>query len=326
MRPNDNLTYSETSSWAIAALRDLISTKAEGRSDLLRISFRHRDPAAGAEFLNHLANTLVATQADLVQVPGADIFFQQQTKRLEREAEKAGNDLRNFSVGGLDLFCRGSALTASQASRRAWLHDCRQRAGLDRGSEWSKAGDPGSADATPARISIKNGVEHRKQPARTGSKGSENAAVTVPNFEEAPPLLLVKVYQDAMATLLKVNTDLSGSLRLEKSLVAELEKINAELASLSSKEAEYDRLKRVLVKSFRRGRSLWKPSYRRADQYGHCQEDTAVQRPGGSNGRQTNHAGISTSSTHRDFGDSRRHCIGIDICSDAGTWASTPTP
>jgi uncharacterized protein YqiB (DUF1249 family) len=79
-------------------------------------------------------------------------------------------------------------------------------------------------------------------------KDTENAVGVVQN-EEAPPLLLVKVYQDAMANLLKVNTDLNGSLRLEKHLAAELEKVNAELASLSSKEAEYDRLKRVLTRA-----------------------------------------------------------------------------
>jgi len=79
-------------------------------------------------------------------------------------------------------------------------------------------------------------------------KESENAVGTAHN-EEAPPLLLVKVYQDAMANLLKVNTDLNGSLRVEKHLVAELEKINEEVASLSSREAEYDRLKRVLTRA-----------------------------------------------------------------------------
>jgi uncharacterized protein involved in exopolysaccharide biosynthesis len=52
-----------------------------------------------------------------------------------------------------------------------------------------------------------------------------------------------------MASLLKANTDLNGLIRLEKLLVAELEKVNGELASLSSKEAEYEGLKRVLVRA-----------------------------------------------------------------------------
>jgi hypothetical protein len=39
----------------------VFSAKGEGRSDVLRISFRHPDPAVGAEFLNELANALMAT-------------------------------------------------------------------------------------------------------------------------------------------------------------------------------------------------------------------------------------------------------------------------
>jgi uncharacterized protein involved in exopolysaccharide biosynthesis len=52
-----------------------------------------------------------------------------------------------------------------------------------------------------------------------------------------------------MAGLLKVNTDLNGSLQLEKALTVEIDKVNEELASLSSKQAEYDRLKRVLTRA-----------------------------------------------------------------------------
>ena len=59
----------------ISRLRERVSARQEGRSDLLRISFRHQDPKVAAEFVNELANTLVAVQAELVQVPGADIFF-----------------------------------------------------------------------------------------------------------------------------------------------------------------------------------------------------------------------------------------------------------
>jgi len=79
-------------------------------------------------------------------------------------------------------------------------------------------------------------------------KAGDNAVGTIQS-DDAPPLLLVKVYQDAMANLLKVNTDLNGSLNVEKELTVELDKVNAELASLASKQAEFDRLKRVLTRA-----------------------------------------------------------------------------
>jgi succinoglycan biosynthesis transport protein ExoP len=242
-------TGSETNNQEeIWALRDLISTKAEGRSDLLRISFRYPDPTVAADFLNALSNALVATQADLIQVPGADIFFQQQTRRLEHEAEQASIDLQNFSIGASiysvtdqrALFLkRADELRTSIATTRGGIED-------RKGQKQAMADQllllrPVNQSKTVT--SIVNNLRGRD------AKDGENAAGTVPNFEEAPPLLLVRVYQDAMASLLKVNTEINGSLRVEKLLVAELEKVNLELASLSSKEAEYDRLKRVLTRA-----------------------------------------------------------------------------
>ena len=83
---------------AILGLRDRVVAKQEGRSDLLKITFRHADPAIAASYLNELANALVAIQNTDVQMPGAQEFYQQQTKRLEEEAEIAATNLKTFSV------------------------------------------------------------------------------------------------------------------------------------------------------------------------------------------------------------------------------------
>jgi polysaccharide biosynthesis transport protein len=231
----------------IAKLRDLISARAEGRTDILRVSFHHPDRAVAAQFLNELANALIATQADLVQVPGAEVFFQQQTKRLEQEAEKAGMDLRNFSVGAAIysvedqrklLLQRSDALGTMLASTRSSIEDRRgqKQAILD---QLVTLRPVHQSRTVSAIVSDLRGRDY---------KASDNAVGTVQN-EDAPPLLLIKVYQDAMASLLKVNTDLNGSLNVEKALTVELDKVNGELASLSSKQAEYDRLKRVLTRA-----------------------------------------------------------------------------
>jgi polysaccharide biosynthesis transport protein len=231
----------------IAKMRDLISARAEGRTDILKVSFRHPDQAVAAQFLNELANALIATQADLVQVPGAEMFFQQQTKRLEQEAEKAGADLRNFSVGAVIysvedqrklLLQRADALGTMLASTRSSIADRKgqKQAILD---QLVTLRPVHQSRTVSAIVSDLRGRDY---------KASDNTVGTVQN-EDAPPLLLIKVYQDAMANLLKVNTDLNGSLNVEKALTVELDKVNEELASLSSKQAEYDRLKRVLTRA-----------------------------------------------------------------------------
>jgi uncharacterized protein involved in exopolysaccharide biosynthesis len=231
----------------IAKLRDLISAKGEGRTDILRVSFRHPDRAIAAQFLNALANALIATQADLVQIPGAEVFFQQQTKRLEQEAEKAGTDLRNFSVAAAIysvedqrklLLQRADALGTLLASTRSSIQERRgqKQAILD---QLVTLRPVHQSRTVSAIVSDLRGRDY---------KATENSVGTVQS-DDAPPLLLIKVYQDAMANLLKVNTDLNGSLNVEKALTVELDKVNEELASLSSKQAEYDRLKRVLTRA-----------------------------------------------------------------------------
>lgn len=231
----------------IAKLRDLISARGEGRTDILRVSFRHPDRAVAAEFLNKLANALIATQADLVQIPGAENFYQQQTKRLEQEAEKAGTDLRNFSVEAgiysVDdqrklLLQRADALDAKLSATRSSIEDWKgqKQAILD---QLVTLRPVHQSRTVSAIVSDLRGRDY---------KPSNSSVGTVPS-DDTPPLLLIKVYQDAMAGLLKVNTDLNGALNVEKALVLEIDKVNEELGALSSKQAEYDRLKRVLTRA-----------------------------------------------------------------------------
>lgn len=243
----------------IEGLRGNISARQEGRSDLLRISFKHPNPSVVAEFVNGLANSLVATQADLVQVPGADVFFQQQARRLEQEAEKAATELREFSI---------EASIYSAAEQRALLlrraADLATLMATTRGSIEERKGQKQAivdqllvlrpVAQSKTVTSIVNRLGERDDKDKTSaskdrSSSRAGAAGNLASFDETPPLLLVRVYQDAMANLLKINSDLSGSLKLEKLLGDELERVNVQLADLTSKEAEYDRLKRVLTRA-----------------------------------------------------------------------------
>lgn len=232
----------------VASLRDLVTAKQEGKSDLLRISFRYPDSAVAARFLTELANALVAVQADLVQVPGADVFFDQQAKRLQLEAEKAATDLQRFSV---------NAAIYSVAEQRALLlkraNELSTQISGTRGMIQERKGQKQSivdqllilkpVNGSKAVTGIVNNLGVKDYSVTPSAVG------TVTNFDDTPPLLLIKVYQDTVATLVKVNSDLNGAIKLEALLGAELDKVNAELASLSSKEAEYDQLKQVLTRA-----------------------------------------------------------------------------
>jgi polysaccharide biosynthesis transport protein len=232
---------------AIAALRDKISARQEGRSDLLRISFRFPDPAVAAEFLNELANSLVGIQAGLVQLPGADEFFTEQAKRLEIEAEKAGAALKDFSIA--------ASIYSATEQRSLLLKRASELSTLIASTRGSIEDRKGQKQAIIDQLLIMRPVTQSRTVTgivgRLGGpdfKGRE-ATAGASQFDEAPPLLLVRVYQDAMATLLKVNSELNGALKLETSLEEELDRVNAQLGDLTSREAEYDRLKRVLTRA-----------------------------------------------------------------------------
>jgi uncharacterized protein involved in exopolysaccharide biosynthesis len=234
---------------AILSLRDRVVAKQEGRSDLLKITFRHADPSIAASYLNELANALVAIQNTDVQMPGAQEFFQQQTKRLEEEAEIAAANLKTFSVEAsiysVDeqrqlLLKRANDLAAQIATTRGTIEERKgQKQAL---VDQLQVLRPVSQSRTISRIvKTLGGQEPRK--------AAESAAKELEQPDELPPILLVKVYQDNMSSLMKVNADLTGATLLLDQLATELENVNKDLASLSAKEAEYGRLKRALTTS-----------------------------------------------------------------------------
>jgi uncharacterized protein involved in exopolysaccharide biosynthesis len=237
---------------AILSLRDRVVAKQEGRSDLLRITFRHADPAIAASYLNELANALVTIQNTDVQMPGAQEFYQQQTKRLEEEAEIAAANLKTFSVE--------ASIYSVDEQRALLLKRANDLATLISTTRGTIEERKGQKQAIVDQLQVLRPVSQSKivsQMVRTlGGLGQEPHKTVESSVKELnppddniPPLLLVKVYQDNMSSLMKVNADLNGSTLLLDQLATELETVNNDLASLSAKEAEYGRLKRALTTS-----------------------------------------------------------------------------
>jgi uncharacterized protein involved in exopolysaccharide biosynthesis len=79
------------------------------------------------------------------------------------------------------------------------------------------------------------------------AEGGARTSQAERSLTEAPPLLLICVYQDAMAALFKTDADFAGAKNREAQLRTELQNVNNELAGLSSREAEYNRLSRDLT-------------------------------------------------------------------------------
>jgi uncharacterized protein involved in exopolysaccharide biosynthesis len=232
----------------ISKLRRSMFVKAEGKTDLLKISFSHRDPVIAAEFVNALVDALIAKQAELLNVPGAFDFFDAQRRQLEEEVQKAASRLESFSAAlsiySINdqrslLFKRANELALSLSSTRGSIADLQgQKEAL---SEELLSLKPVTQSPFVSGIVSSLGANNVVTGSSAGTNQAERPLI------HAPPLLLVRVYQDTMAALFKVDADFTGAKNREAQLGTELQSINKELAALSSREAEYNRLSRDLT-------------------------------------------------------------------------------
>jgi uncharacterized protein involved in exopolysaccharide biosynthesis len=231
----------------LAHLDKSIGAIVEPRSNLLRISYRNTDPVVAAEFVNRLADSLISRQAQLINQPEALGVFQEQQRKLEAEVQRTSADLTAFatrtaiySVANQRelLLRRASELASALASTRVLLaeREGQRQALVDQLKKLKPVAQSPFVSGVVESLGATDG-------------GGPTAPVSSPKPESRgspsdPPLLLVRVYQDGMATLMKISMEIAGYNSLQASQASGLDKVNEELKVLSEKEAEYSRLKR----------------------------------------------------------------------------------
>jgi len=67
-------------------------------SNIIRISFRHRDPITAADFANAIAQAFIDRQVALFGRPGAATFFQRQRERFADDFKRASSEPEAYSV------------------------------------------------------------------------------------------------------------------------------------------------------------------------------------------------------------------------------------
>ncbi|WP_406857175.1 hypothetical protein ABEG18_05955 [Alsobacter sp. KACC 23698] len=238
---------------AVAQISKSVTVRVEPNTDVISIAFVHENPSVAASFANSLAEAFVDRQIELFSRPGAVDFFRDQKAAFEAELEK--------SAAALDKFMRREA-TYSISEERSLL--------LKRRSDISA-----SLTATRSQLAEKGGQKdelvsqlRRLKPvtsspfvsglvdslgsddrtpsgsrSRTGSPSTEYKS----SVSDDPPLLMVKVYQESIVLLFRVNGELTGLQRLQTQQQAELQGIDTELRGLSAKAGEFERLRRELA-------------------------------------------------------------------------------
>jgi len=224
---------------ALPEIKSAISVKGDEKSFLLRIAFRHSDPAVAADFVNALTEIL-SGQVDAIR-PGARGFFEGQRLRLEAEVKRSSDDLARFATSTSTysvhdqrelLLKRASELASSLASARGAV--------AEKNGQKQALTDQLRQLRPVAQSPVVSGLVD----ALGSPPGGSRPPADDKRPASDPPILLVKVYQDGMFALLKVNSELVGLNNLEASLKEELVKINQDLSDLAKKEGEFEQLQR----------------------------------------------------------------------------------
>lgn len=224
-----------------------LGVRTEPNSDVIRIAFRHRDPVVAAQFANAVAQAFVDRQILLYSKPGAVDFFTRQQKRFQDELKRNSDELDQFSTRtGLYSSTEQEQLLLKQRT------DVETALSQTRGLISSKIAERQTlADelrklAPVARSTYVSALVDSLGGDRTAIGPRAGESRSIDDRASDPPLLLVRVYQDSMAALFKINADLAGAQGLQTQQGIELARVNTDLNGLAVNEQEYLRLRRAI--------------------------------------------------------------------------------
>jgi uncharacterized protein involved in exopolysaccharide biosynthesis len=228
---------------AVSQVSRALTVHVEPNSDLVTITFRHSDAAVAAEFANAVATETINKRLSALDQPEAANFYQAQTKRFEDEVKRATDELRRFSTTTHTysaeeqnslLLKRTNDLAAALAATHGVIAD-----------------RTGRREALTAQLVRLKPVTQSSFVSSVindlGAKQTSAATIheNLPKSTE-PPILMVKVYQEALVELLRVNAELEGLTKLERDQRDQLAQLNQELSDLAGKAGEFARLQRAV--------------------------------------------------------------------------------
>lgn len=233
-----------------AAVRQVtrrLSVATEPTSEVVKLVYRDASPTLAAAFANAVTQAFIAKYAELHQRPGAVDFFRRQKARFEGEVSRLS--------GELEAFAKQEKTYAVDDQRALLLRRASDAAAALGGTRASLADKQGQREALTAQLKLLKPVTQSTfVSGLVDSLGAEaRSAAPQARPGEArgvagdPPLLMVRVYQDAMVTLFKVNAEIAGVQLLAQAQAAELDAISGELDGLAKRQIEFERRKRDLA-------------------------------------------------------------------------------
>ena len=238
---------------AVPALRRALDVRYQPNTKIIRISFRHSDPATAAAFVDAIAQSFIDRQLSLFGRSQVADFYQAQKEKVDEEVRRASDDIQSFvTANGIYsvneerqlLLKRKNDTAASLAATHGAIADrTGQRETLTAQLRLLK---PVTLSPYVSSLVTALGSDDRTTGKHDGAAAGTSTGSEDRRISDGPPLLMVRVYQEAMLSLFKVNGELAGLVNMEKAQTEDIERLNDALDKLSSKEAEIARLNRVL--------------------------------------------------------------------------------
>lgn len=247
--PSDASSGSETvlspMDRAVNQIRDAMSVRVEPNSSILTIGFRDRNAAFSADMANALAQSFIERQNALLKRPGLVEFLETQTRRFDKEVSERSAALQTFMDDErvYSIEEQRTLLLKRQSDLDTALSDTRGKLADKEGQKQSLARQLALLEPV-ARSPFTLGFV--KQLDEDGKGADLDGASSLPELtnENAPPLLLIKVFQEAMADYRIIDSEIGGLRDLADQQGRESGAINAELSRITALQGEYERLKR----------------------------------------------------------------------------------
>ncbi|MBW4025095.1 MAG: hypothetical protein HIU92_18535 [Proteobacteria bacterium] len=224
-------------------IRKGLSVSTDPKAAILSISYRHPNPVIATKLANAIAQAVVDRQIELYGQPGAVTFFGQEQKRLEQVFNKASERLAQFS-SRTRIYADTEQQDILLKRRNQILSDL----AVTRGQMAEKTGE---RDALANALRLLAPVARSTYVSALVDNLADNSKGPPmdPRLRDRttdPPLLLIRVYQDSMASLFQFNAELMGAQSLERQQATELANVNAELDTFSQNQLKYAELKRAV--------------------------------------------------------------------------------
>ncbi|TPE49115.1 GumC family protein [Amaricoccus solimangrovi] len=220
-----------------------MSVATEPNSNVLTIGFKDQNPARAAEMANALAMSFIDRQNELLERPGVVTFFRDQTNRFDEDVEKRAAAVREFA--------EREKIYSIEEQRSLLLHRKSDLEGALSAARSTLASKEGEKGAMARQLALLQPVA--RSPFALGfvealdPKSVEDPAPGTPlTPDDTPPLLMIKIFQDVMASYRITDSEISGLRSLTGQQAREIDSINGELSHLAAKQSEYEKLKRDL--------------------------------------------------------------------------------